>query len=102
MLRRCALTSDEDLRAAQSVVRSDEQRAALEVGQTISVYDFSRDGRDGQITVWHDLSSAAIDLGEGSLWGFWDEDSETIWIDDGGNSRQQFNTAGEVVAEFKR
>jgi len=102
MKMRWVLTSEADLEEARLSVRAEDQREALQLGQTISVYDFSRDGRVCQITVWHDLSSAAIDFGEGSLWGFWDEDSETVWIDDGGSSRQQFNTSGEVVAEFGR
>ena len=74
----------------------------LQLGQTVSVYDFKREGRACQITIWHDLNSAAIDLGEGSLWGYWDEDSQTVWIDDGDYVRRQFNTAGELVAEFGR
>jgi hypothetical protein len=69
---------------------------------TVSVHDFPQNGRNCQLTVWHDTGAAAIDLGEGSLWGFWDEENETILVDDGGSRRHQFNTSGEIVAEFGR
>ena len=91
-----------DLESVQFTMTAEDQLAELKIGQTVSVFDFAYHGRNGQLAVWHDTGQAAIDLGEGSMWGFWDEDSETILIDDGGNSRQQFNTSGEIVAEFGR
>jgi hypothetical protein len=102
VLNRRTLTDESDLKAAQSSIRADDQLAELRLGQTVSVYDFIQNGRNGQLTIWHDTGSAAIDLGDGSLWGFWDEENETIWVDDGVSKRQQFNASGECVAEFGR
>jgi hypothetical protein len=102
VLRRFFLSGDDDIATARTAIRTDDQRAELALDQTISVYDFCRDGRDGQLTIWHDTGIAAIDLGEGSLWGFWDEDAETILVDDGDYVRRQFNTSGELVAELGR
>lgn len=102
LMRRRKLADQGDLESAQFTITAEDQLAELELGQTVSVFDFSYNGRNGQLTVWHDTGRAAIDLGEGSLWGFWDEESETILIDDGGSRRQQFNTSGECVAEFGR
>ncbi len=102
LMRQRVLASQGDLESAQFLMTSDDQLAELQLGQTVSVFDFAYKGRNGQLTVWHDSGRAAIDLGEGSLWGFWDEDSETILVDDGNSRRQQFNTVGEVVAEYGR
>lgn len=102
VLERRTLADEADLKTAQSSIRAEDLRAELQLGQTVSVYNFACNGRTGQLTVWHDTSLAAIDLGEGSLWGYWDEDGETILVDDGGSKRQQFNTSGELVAEFGR
>jgi len=102
VLHQRTLADGADLQTAQRTIRADDQRAELRLGQTVSVYEFVHDGRTGQLTVWHDTSTGAIDLGAGSLWGFWDEDNETLLVDDGGYKRQQFNTAGELIAEFGR
>jgi hypothetical protein len=102
VLHQQTLVDAADLTLAQRRIRAEDQRAELRLGQTVSVFEFPYDGHTGQLTVWHDTGLAAIDLGEGSLWGFWDEDSETVWVDDGEYVRQQFNTAGELVAEFRR
>jgi hypothetical protein len=102
VLYRHTLADEADLKIAQSTIRAEDQRAELQLGQTVSVYAFAHTGSDGQLTIWHDTGLAAIDLGAGSLWGFWDEDNETILVDDGEYKRQQFNTSGELVAEFAR
>jgi hypothetical protein len=102
VLYRHTLADEAALKIAQNTIRAEDQRAELQLGQTVSIYAFAQTGRDGQLTIWHDTGLAAIDLGAGSLWGFWDEDNETILVDDGGYKRQQFNTSGELVAEFAR
>jgi hypothetical protein len=102
LLHRQTLADEADLEAARRSIRAEDQHADLQIGQTLSVYEFPHNGRDCQLTVWHDTGSAAIDLGEGSLWGFWDEEEETIFVDDGVSNRQRFNTSGELVAEFRR
>lgn len=96
------LETEADLQQARSSIRAGDQRTELRLGQTVSVYEFPSHRGAGQITIWHDTGSAAIDLGDGSLWGYWDEDNETILVDDGDYTRKQFNTSGECIAEFKR
>ena len=100
LLERLTLTDEADLKTAQNSIRAEDQRAELRLGQTVSVFDFP--DNFGQLTVWHDTGSAAISFGEGSLWGVWDEESQTIFVDDGGTRRQQFSCSGELVAEFGR
>jgi len=102
LIHRRTIANQGDLESVQFTMTADDQLAELAIGQVVSVYDFAYEGRSGQLTIWHESGRAAIDLGEGSLWGFWDEGNETVMVDDGANRRQQFNTLGEVVAEFGR
>ena len=102
LIHRRKITNQGDLESVQFTMTSDDQLTELRIGQEVSVFDFAHDGRSGQLTVWHDSGRAAIDLGEGTLWGVWDEDEQTIMVDDGANRRQIFNSVGECVAEFSR
>jgi hypothetical protein len=102
LIHKRPIANQGDLESVQFTLTSDELLPEVQIGQVVSVFDFSHEGRSGQLTIWHDSGRAAIDLGEGIMWGFWDEDSETIMVDDGANRRAQFNSEGECVAEFSR
>jgi hypothetical protein len=98
LMRRRLIADQGDLESVQFTMTALDQLPELKLGQVISVFDFSYAGRNAQLTVWHDTGRAAIDLGEGSRWGDWDEGSETILLDDSGNGRQRFNSEGMEVA----
>jgi hypothetical protein len=97
LMRRRKIADQGDLESVQFTMTAEDQLPELKIGQEVSVFDFSYEGRSGQLTVWHDTNRAAIDLGEGSRWGDWDESTETILLDDQGRGRERLDTEGRPV-----
>jgi len=98
-MRRRLIANQGDLESVQFTMTAEDQLPELQLGQVVSVFDFSYEGRNAQVTVWHDTGRAAIDLGKGSRWGDWEEETETILLDDAGSGRHRLNTEGLDVSE---
>jgi hypothetical protein len=99
LIRRRLIADQGDLESVQFTMTAMDQLPELKLGQVVSVFDFSHEGRNAQLTVWHDSGRAAMDLGEGSRWGDWDETTETIVLDDSSGRRQRFNSEGVEIAD---
>ena len=99
LIHRRTIANQGDLESVQFTMTAQDQLPELQLGQVVSVFDFDYHGRSGQLTVWHDRGRAAIDLGEGSRWGDWDEGTETILLDDTGAGRHRLNAEGADVCE---
>ena len=98
LMRQRRIADEGDLESVQFTMTADDQLTELKIGQVVSVFDFYYEGHSGQLTVWHETNRAAIDLGEGSRWGDWDEATETILLDDEGRGRQRLDTEGHIIA----
>jgi hypothetical protein len=98
LIHRRAIATQGDLESVQFTLTAEDQLPELQIGQVVSVYDFAYEGRNGQLTVWHDRGRAALDLGEGSYWGDWDEASGTVLLDEQNGVRRRFNSEGQLVS----
>ena len=57
-----------------------DQWAQVRAGDDLSIYvvDNRTEGVKGLLTVWHGKEKACIDMGDGNVWGDWQEDAKLI------------------------
>lgn len=98
LIHRRTIATQSDLESVEFTMSAQDQLPELQIGQVVSVFDFAYEGRNGQITVWHDRGRAALDLGEGSRWGDWDETTATVLLDEAAGVRERFDSEGRRVS----
>ncbi len=82
---------------AKPVIEAVEKIIAQEGEAIVSSYLFRAPSGDaGSIVVCHHLGRGAISFGDNTRWGHWDENYETLTLDDTG---EKFNFEGRPVYE---
>lgn len=81
ILNRAPVTQ-ETIAAIRELIGVTDQAAEASIGEVVSVWRFSHSAGTGTLTAYHEAGRAAIEFGGDSLWGDWDEASQTVTIDD--------------------